>query len=42
MIAAPASMPTGCPPALVWPNSGCPKKLTPVSPYGANGVQLPG
>src|SRR2546427_446621 len=42
MIAAPAIMPSGSPPAAVWPNNVCPKKLTPVKPNGANGCQLDG
>ena len=41
-MAAPASIPTGSPAGPVWPNSVFPKKLIPVSPNGANGVQLAG
>ena len=42
MIAAPASMPSGSPPGPVCPNSVWPKKLMPVSPNGAKGVQFAG
>src|SRR5258705_12213260 len=41
-IAAPASMPTGEPAGPVRPNTGWPKKLSPVSPNGAKGDQLAG
>src|SRR3981189_3717781 len=41
-IAAPASMPTGEPAGPVRPNGVGPKKLSPVSPNGAKGVQLGG
>ena len=38
MMAAPASTPTGSPAALDCPNTGMPKKLTPVQPFGAKSL----